>query len=263
LVWIDGKSKLLIDAGGGTFVRFGEAGGRLVDLDIALISHFHADHVSDLPAFLWGAFLSGRVDRKLTFIGPTGNDNYPDIHTFLRSFVAEDKGLFPQLSKFPLEVISADAMGTEVSTVFQDRDLEIQALGVPHANLPTLAFKIILGERSVVFGSDQNGQNPVFRQFIRNVDLLIMHLSISETPGLAAGEAISLLDLHAPPSLIGQIAASGNANTLVLSHLMGLDKNNSRSRYFSLNNLQSNLEHVRREYNGIVIQAEDLLCIPI
>ena len=228
-----------------------------------MISHFHADHVSDLPAFLWGAFLSGRVNRNLTVVGPTGNTDYPDIHTFLRSLIAEDKGIFPQLSGFPMEIVGTDANGTEVSTVFQDRDLEIQALEVPHANLTTLAFKIILGERSVVFGSDQNGQHPVSRQFIRNVDLLIMHLSISETPGLAAGEAISLLDLHAPPSLIGQIAASGNANTLVLSHLMGLDKNNSRSRYFSLNDLQSNLEHVRREYNGTVIQAEDLLCIPI
>ena len=267
LVWIDGKAKMLIDVGGGTFVRFGEAEAGLDELSIVLISHFHADHVSDLPAFLWGTFLlrglSGKMDQNLTIVGPTGNAVYPDIHTFLHTLVANDKGLFPELSRLRLEVVNATATGTEVTTVFRDKGLEVQALGVPHSNMPALAFKIILGETSIVFGGDQNGKNPVYRQFVQNADLLIMHLSISESPGLAAGGAMSLLELHAPPSLIGQIAAAGNVKTLVVSHLMGLDDNHPKSAYFSLNDLQSNLELIRREYGGTVIQAEDLLCIPI
>jgi ribonuclease BN (tRNA processing enzyme) len=242
LVWIDGKSKLLIDVGGGTFVRFGEAGGQIGDLDVVLLSHLHADHVSDLPAFLWAANVSGQIDRALTVVGPTGNANYPDIHTFLRTLIDGDNGAFRQLSYFPLEVVTADARGTQVTTVFRDNDIEVQALGVPHTNSPTLAFRLNVGDTSVVFGGDQTGRNPAFLEFIQNVDLLVLHLAISEDPGLAA------LEYHAPPSLIGQIAAAGDAGTLLLSHL---------------NDSKPNLEIVKREYSGPMIQAEDLLCIPI
>jgi len=263
LVWIGGKSRLMIDAGGGTFVRFGEAGGQLEDLDVVLLSHFHADHVSDLPAFLWGAGIAGRVKRNLTVVGPTGNADYPDIRTFLKTLFDGDKGVFRQLSSIPLDVVSADASGTKVTTVFKDQDLEVQALGVPHANSPTLAFKVNLGGKTIVFGGDQNGRNPAFLQFIQNVDFFVAHLAISEAPGLAAGEDISLLELHAPPTLVGELAATGEVGTLLLSHLMGLGQSNPRSAYFSLSNMQSNLELIKKKFSGTVIQAEDLLCIPM
>ena len=51
LVWIDGKSKILVDIGGGGFLRFGEAGAQMDDLEHIAISHFHADHSADLVLF--------------------------------------------------------------------------------------------------------------------------------------------------------------------------------------------------------------------
>src|SRR5215210_1405225 len=53
LVWREGRAVVMVDAGGGTFLRFGEAGARLKDLSLLAISHVHPDHVSDLPALLW------------------------------------------------------------------------------------------------------------------------------------------------------------------------------------------------------------------
>lgn len=44
LIWVDGKSRVLIDAGGGAFLRFGEARASSHDLDFIGLSHFHADH---------------------------------------------------------------------------------------------------------------------------------------------------------------------------------------------------------------------------
>lgn len=255
LVWIGGKSKLLLDVGGGTFVRFGEAGGQVDELDLVLLSHFHADHVSDLPAFLWAARIYGRIFRELTVVGPTGNEYFPDIHTFLQTLLDGDNGAFRHLASIPLEVVSADARGTSVTTVFRDNDTEVQALGVPHTNSPTLAYKIIVGETTVVFGSDQNGRNPAFLQFIQNVDLLVLHFAINEDPGLAMFGDVSALEYHAPPSLVGQIAATGDPGTLLLSHL-----NDSNPWPIDL---QTNLEIVKSEYSGTIIQAEDLLCIPI
>jgi hypothetical protein len=85
VVWIDGKARLLIDAGGGTYLRYGQTGARLEDLDFIGISHFHTDHVADLPAILKGAyFLSGRHDVAL--VGPGGNANFPSMTAFDREF---------------------------------------------------------------------------------------------------------------------------------------------------------------------------------
>ena len=62
VVWIDGQSRFLIDSGGGTFLRFGEAGARFKDLYHIAISHLHTDHSADLVALLKsGYFLTGKT----------------------------------------------------------------------------------------------------------------------------------------------------------------------------------------------------------
>jgi ribonuclease BN (tRNA processing enzyme) len=53
LVWVDGEARVMVDAGGGAFARFGEAGASLETLELLGLSHFHPDHASDLPALLW------------------------------------------------------------------------------------------------------------------------------------------------------------------------------------------------------------------
>ena len=53
LVWIAGQGKILVDAGGGAFLRFGQTEAGVANLSLIAISHLHPDHVSDLPALLW------------------------------------------------------------------------------------------------------------------------------------------------------------------------------------------------------------------
>ena len=94
LIWIDGRSRVLVDAGGGAFLRFGEAGGRFDDLALIAISHLHPDHVSDLPALLWGDFV-----RKTTLpiAGPSGNADVPAFRTFLHQLFDQQTGVFRML----------------------------------------------------------------------------------------------------------------------------------------------------------------------
>ena len=75
--------------------------------------------------------------------------------------------------------------------------------------------------------------------------ILVMHMVI---PELATGVARRL---HAPPTVIGKIAAAAEPGKLVLSHFMAR----------SLRNLDENVELVRAAYDGDVIPAEDLLCV--
>src|ERR1700732_5453122 len=52
LLWVGGQARMLIDIGGGTYLRFGQSEAKLSDLALVGISHLHPDHVSDLPALL-------------------------------------------------------------------------------------------------------------------------------------------------------------------------------------------------------------------
>jgi glyoxylase-like metal-dependent hydrolase (beta-lactamase superfamily II) len=53
LLWVGGQARMLVDMGGGTYLRFGQSQAKLSDLALVAISHLHPDHVSDLPALLW------------------------------------------------------------------------------------------------------------------------------------------------------------------------------------------------------------------
>jgi ribonuclease BN (tRNA processing enzyme) len=59
--------------------------------------------------------------------------------------------------------------------------------------------------------------------------------------------------LHATPEKIGAIAQAAGAKTLLLSHFMAR----------SLASLDANVGIVQSGYNGRVIVAEDLLCVPL
>src|SRR5215467_13019107 len=81
LLWAGNQAKILVDAGGGAYVRFGQAGAKFPDLSMVLVSHLHPDHSSDLPGVLW----SGRMTRDdmLAIVGPSGNEAAPAFNDFL------------------------------------------------------------------------------------------------------------------------------------------------------------------------------------
>ncbi len=47
IVWIDGVSRIMVDAGGGTFAHFHEAGASLTDLQLLALSHLSANQDFD------------------------------------------------------------------------------------------------------------------------------------------------------------------------------------------------------------------------
>src|SRR5215475_5016879 len=53
LLWVGGQARMLVDLGGGSYLRFGQSQAKLGDLAMVSISRLHPDHVSDLPAFLF------------------------------------------------------------------------------------------------------------------------------------------------------------------------------------------------------------------
>lgn len=254
IIWVDGQSKVLIDAGGGTFLRFGEAGARFVDLDFVGVSHFHTDHSADLPALLKSGYFSDRV-RSLSIAGPDGSDIFPGLEAYLQRMLNEQEGAYSYLSGYlngtgglpllvPLEVGST-AKGAVTLVGDKQSTLQISALPVPHGIVPALAFRVRIGEVVIVFAGDQNGSDPRFIAFARDATVLVMHMPIPQGAGGPARR------LHAPPSVIADIAQQSGAKTLVLSHFMAR----------SLVNIEESVKSIRSVYSGEVLPAADLDCI--
>jgi len=254
IVWIDGRSRVMIDAGGGTFLRFGEAAASFADLDFVGLSHFHADHSVDFAGLLKSGYFADR-ERALRVAGPDGAGPFPGLQAYLNSLLERGGGAYGYLAGYldgsrglvklePVEVAAGDG---ESTTVFTNdaAELSIDAMQVPHGIVPTLGFRVRVGDAAIVFASDQNGSNPAFIDFARDATILVMHMPIPE------GATGSVLQLHAPPSRIAGIARDADAATLVLSHFMAR----------SLRDLDGNVASVRAGFDGNIVVAGDLDCL--
>jgi ribonuclease BN (tRNA processing enzyme) len=60
LVWQDGQARVLVDAGGGSALRFGESGAKMSQLDVILFTHIHVDHSADFPALMFSSWFEDR-----------------------------------------------------------------------------------------------------------------------------------------------------------------------------------------------------------
>jgi ribonuclease BN (tRNA processing enzyme) len=117
----------------------------------------------------------------------------------------------------------------------------VTALGIPHANMPTLAYRVETPDGSIVFSSDQNGTNPKFVDFARGANVLIMHLAVpSEATGF-------LTTLHAVPAMVGRIAQDAGVGRLIVSHIGQFD-------------LDAAVADLRKFFTGPVTVGADLQC---
>ncbi|WP_440683518.1 MBL fold metallo-hydrolase [Cysteiniphilum halobium] len=257
IIWINGKARILIDAGGGTYLRFGQSGAKLEDLDFIGITHFHTDHVADLAAILKGAEFFKRK-RPITISGPKGNAHFPSLTQYLNDLFNAKNGAYAYLADLLTPnnkdevltlspIIDIDYKSTQKTKVFSNAEYTIWALGIPHGNVPTLAYRIDSRYGNIVISADQNGSNNAFIKFAKGADILIMPLALDEN----ADKVSSFM--HAKPSKVGQIAAQIHPKILVLNHFMGrglLHKNNS-------------VKIVKQYYKGPIVVGRDLMCIPL
>jgi ribonuclease BN (tRNA processing enzyme) len=98
LVWQDGQARVLVDAGGGSALRFGESGAKISQLDVILFTHFHVDHSADFPALIFSSWFEER-DRPLPVYGPAGNSVFPSTVGFVHAFFKNRNGVYRYLSE--------------------------------------------------------------------------------------------------------------------------------------------------------------------
>jgi ribonuclease BN (tRNA processing enzyme) len=251
VVWVGTQARVLVDIGGGAFLRFGQSQAKLADLSLVAISHLHPDHVSDLPALLWLSNLGRQA--PLPIVGPSGNDRMPAFPAFLsRLFDAKD-GAFQVLGTtldgppavgvgggVRLHPSVVDVTKTEPTTVLDAPGLTVTALSIPHGPVPTLAYRVQTPNGSVVFSSDQTGTSPGFVEFAKGADVLVMHLAIG-----AGGSS----PLHASPAVVGRVAQEAGVGRLIVSHIGPFD-------------LDPAIAELRTVYTGPLTVGADMQCTP-
>jgi len=250
LIWKDGSARFLVDAGGGSMLRFEQSSANLNDLEAVLLSHLHVDHSADLPVFVKSSFFTHRR-RDLPIYGPTGNQLMPATTKFVNALFGKPDGAYRYLSSYiegtdEYRIVPHDvsAEGVRENRVIDNNNRRITAIPVHHGPIPALAWRIDIDGKSIVFSGDMNGSKHTLEKLAIGADVLVAHHAIPESAGEVAR------NLHMKPSTIGRIAAQAKVGKVILSHRMTRTVGQERQ----------SLDYISRYYKGVVILAEDLQC---
>jgi ribonuclease BN (tRNA processing enzyme) len=254
LVWQDGRPRVLVDAGGGSALRFGESGAQMSDLDVILFTHFHVDHSGDFSALIKSSWFEDRK-RPLPIYGPTGNDFMPSTTEFVSDFFGDKHGSYRYLSEllvpgergsYTMQPHNVEA-SAKPAAAFRSDDLAAYSVRVVHGGFPALAWRVEVGGKVITFSGDTNGEGPGLVQLATNADVFVAHNAVPE--GVVGVER----NLHMPPSVIGQIASEAHVKNLVISHRM----------LRTLGKESQTQAEIRKRYSGPLEFANDLDCFPV
>ncbi len=199
VVFLDGVPRALVDVGPGAFVRLGEMGVDLHQVDTVLLTHLHIDHSGDLPGFMKSRDLN--FDEPLVFriFGPSGSGDYPSTTAFVDRLFGP-QGAFAYLRKFrnKLELDAVDlliAPDAPIREVLREGDFHVTSIAVDHGDVPAVAFRIEHAGHALVVSGDLASKNDNLARLAEGADLLVYDTSVLDPPDSPA----KLYDLHTPP----------------------------------------------------------------
>ena len=249
LVWIDNKAKVLVDAGGGAFLRFSQSPAKIEDLEFMALTHLHIDHSADLPAFMKAGYFSQR-SKALPILGTVSGGDFPDMEEYLQRMFGKHGAyaymqdiLTPQSDSFELKPFVCD---TDFKTQ-QFNNITLSSVGVKHGKIPAIAYSIEVEGKKIVFAGDTSAESDKLIKLAQNADYLIVHHAIPQHAGNYAKQ------LHITPKRIGEVAQKAKVKHLILSHRM-------KRTYDSE---AESLRLIKEHYLGDVIWAEDMMKIDI
>ncbi|WP_099866788.1 MBL fold metallo-hydrolase [Pararhizobium haloflavum] len=225
LVEIGGR-RIVVDCGLGVTRGLVDAGLRLADIDVIVITHLHSDHVLELGPLIHTAWTAG-LNRSVTVYGPAGTSDC--WRGFLGSMQydidlrIEDEGR-PDLR----DLVTVNEYGEGI--LFDDGNLRIAALRVDHPPVTEcFALKIEAGGSSIVFSAD-TCHFPPLADFARGAEILV-HEAMLEAgvdalvarTGNGARLKEHLMASHTLAEDAGAIAAAAGVGRLVLHHLIPAD----------------------------------------
>lgn len=221
----------LFDAGAGSASNLQADGLPLERLDGVFITHFHSDHIADLPAVRLASWVVGRPE-PLKVLGPNGvgkvvagfNIAYEHDNDYRTAHHGED--LLPRaLGNLVGQTLRANE-------VFVDGDLKITMFNVQHQPIhPATGYLVEYAGRRVVISGDTIVADELFD--IANGADLLFHDVLSQRaiqPLMQAAESAGrdrlakiiydVQDYHADLHKLQQASEAANVQQLVLYHMV-------------------------------------------
>lgn len=190
--------RLLMDCGAGTLHRAAALGIPWDTVTHIALTHFHADHWGELPAYLFALRWAVEPPRAapLRLLGPRGlADRLGHLARALGDWVREPG--------YPLEVSELDPS----RAVALAPDVSLECHPTPHT-VESLALAVRHGRARLVYTGD-TGPSPELARWAAGCDLLLAECSLPDERAL---------EIHLTPTQVGRLAREAGAKSLVLTH---------------------------------------------
>lgn len=251
LVWLDGSSVFLVDAGPGSSYRFDQSDAEFNELAAIALTQTTIEHSGDLANFIAGSFRSERSE-PLRIFGPEARNGYLALTQLVQELIGEG-GAYPQFSSVlkTRNQLGYQVWPRDIAVIsgkrwaqFSNDKLSLSAMPVRHGDIPTLAFRVDIAGQTIVFANDFSNRRGVIADFADGADALVV------THALPVGSRGRSRDQYLVPEQIARLAKEMNVRYLVLG---------SRSwRTFGRESRSS--DAIRPIYDGGLVFANDLEC---
>ena len=249
----------VVDCGPGISKRMVEAKVALPDLRYLFVTHLHSDHALELGNLVYGGWSAG-LNHQVDAFGPNGLDplvkHYWESNKFDIETRMSDEGK-PDLRKM-LTVHEV----TRDGPILTDGPVKVSAMRTPHPPIvDNFAYRFETPRGVIVYACD-TAYNPALAKFAAGADLLV-HEALY-VPGVdamtkrvknAATLKEHLIASHTTTEELGKLAAAAQVKKLVMTHLVPGDDPSITDEMW--------LEDVRKNYNGPIVVARDLMEIAL
>lgn len=224
----------MFDVGDGVVQKAENMGLPLTELDGIFITHWHSDHMMDLPSIISRSWLLGR-NKDLHLYGPDGVDT---LNQAINQYLFVENGhRVDHHGAAIMDVSKARAIPHEFKNiqggktiVYQKDGITITAFDVNHEPIePAVGYAIEYKGKKVVISGDTKKDDMVL-EMAQDADLLfheVLLVSLLKRMATATGEngnqrgakiITDIQDYHTSPAEVAEIAAKANVKKLVLHH---------------------------------------------
>jgi ribonuclease BN (tRNA processing enzyme) len=197
--WVEaGALRLLLDCGHGLLTRMCALGLPWADVSHVALTHFHYDHVGELPALLVALRWGQPTPRTapLTLIGPAGTAAWMDRLAAAHGAGVREPG-------FPLTIVES-APDTPLSL---GDGVTLRSCPVPHSP-ESVAYCVSRGAARLVYTGDTD-LDDALATWAQGCSLLLAECSLPDALAVPG---------HLSPDRAGQLAAAVRPAQLVLTH---------------------------------------------
>jgi ribonuclease Z len=250
-VVVAGDKWFLVDAGRGATLRIAATDLKYDDMRAVFLTHLHSDHTAGLPDLFITSWQFGRKTRPLELYGPRGTKR---LSRAMLDFFHDDIHYRRDLlEKHPAAGATIQTHIINEGVVYDDGDVRVTAFLEDHRPVePAFGYRFETRGKSIVVSGDTRPNDNLIK-FAKHADVLVMEAYLPEhflrvdTPEVAA----RLMHYHTSAEEAGEIAARAGVKTLVLTHLI------------PANAEETFRERAGKNFKGTIIVGRDLLRVPV